>query len=75
MNWDAIAAIGQAVSALALVFVLLQVRDARADMRRSLLDSLSNTLISGAPLLIDARALSATMKAHTALGGERNLRS
>ena len=36
MNWEAIGAIGQAVSALALVFVLLQVRHAREEMRRSL---------------------------------------
>ena len=33
--WDAIGAIGQAVSALALVFVLVQMRHAREEMRRS----------------------------------------
>jgi hypothetical protein len=35
MNWDAIAAVGQAVSALALVFVILQLRLARDEMRRA----------------------------------------
>src|SRR5215831_2962649 len=35
MNWDAIAALGQAVSALALVLVFAQIRHARAEMRRS----------------------------------------
>lgn len=35
MNWDAMAAIGQAVSALALVFVLVQLRHARQEVRRS----------------------------------------
>src|SRR4029434_3540006 len=34
MNWDAIAAIGQSVSALALVFVVIQVRHARNELRR-----------------------------------------
>jgi hypothetical protein len=35
MNWDAIGAIGQAVSALALVFVLVQVRHAREEAQRA----------------------------------------
>ena len=35
MNWDAIGAIGQAVSALALVIVIVQVRHPRAEARRS----------------------------------------
>ena len=35
MNWDAIGAIGQAVSAMALVFVIVQVRHARDEMRRT----------------------------------------
>ena len=34
MNWDAIAALGQATSALALVFVVVQIRHARDEMRR-----------------------------------------
>jgi hypothetical protein len=35
MNWDAIAAIGQLVSAFALFLVMFQVRHARNEMRRS----------------------------------------
>ena len=35
MNWEAIGAIGQTVSALALVFVIVQVRHARDEMRRA----------------------------------------
>jgi hypothetical protein len=35
MNWDAIAALGQAVSALALMFVLMQLRYAREEMKRA----------------------------------------
>jgi len=36
MNWEAIGAIGQAVSALALIVVIVQVRHARAETRRSM---------------------------------------
>lgn len=42
MGWDAIAAIGQAVSAFALVFVLVQVRHARQEMRRSISQARAN---------------------------------
>ena len=35
MNWDAMGAIGQAVSALALVFVLVQLRHTREEMQRA----------------------------------------
>ena len=35
MNWDAIVAVGQAISSLALVFVLVQLRHARQEVRRS----------------------------------------
>jgi hypothetical protein len=35
MNWDAIAAVGQAVSALALVIVMIQLRQTREEMQRS----------------------------------------
>ena len=35
MNWDAIGAIGQAVSALALIVVIVQVGHARAEFARS----------------------------------------
>jgi hypothetical protein len=36
MNWDAIGAIGEAVSALALVVVIVQIRHARSESRRAL---------------------------------------
>src|SRR5512147_1385410 len=36
MNWDAIGAIGQAVSAFALIIVIVQVRHARSESRRAL---------------------------------------
>jgi hypothetical protein len=36
MNWDAIGAIGQAISALALAVVIVQLRYARADSRRAI---------------------------------------
>ena len=39
MNWDAIGAIGQAVSALALVIVIVQVRHARREVQRSVTQS------------------------------------
>ncbi len=42
MSWDAIGAIGQAVSALALVFVLVQVRHAHQEMRRSISQARAN---------------------------------
>jgi len=35
MNWNAVAAIGQVVSALALVFVIVQIRHARSESRRA----------------------------------------
>ena len=35
MNWEAIGAIGQAVSALALVMVIMQLRHARDEMQRT----------------------------------------
>jgi hypothetical protein len=41
MNWEAIGAIGQAVSALALVIVIVQVRHARSEMQRSLVQGRS----------------------------------
>ena len=36
MNWDAIAAMGQAVSALALIVVIVQIRHARSESRRAI---------------------------------------
>jgi hypothetical protein len=35
MNWEAIGAVGQVVSALALVIVIIQVRHARQEMQRA----------------------------------------
>ena len=71
MNWDAVGAVGEVFSALALFFVLVQVRHARADTRRSVLDSMANSTISVQMMSSDARVLSATIKAHGGLGGER----
>src|SRR5262249_16561466 len=70
MNWDAVGAIGQVVGALALVFVLMQVRYARADMRRSVLDSMANAFIATVPISCDERVLCAMIKAEAKLGGE-----
>jgi hypothetical protein len=70
MIWDAIAAIGQAFSALALFFLLVQVRHARTDMRRSVLDSMASAINTSVPLGCDARILSASAKANKALGAE-----
>jgi hypothetical protein len=42
MSWEAIGAIGQAVSALALVFVLVQLRHAHQEMRRSISQARAN---------------------------------
>ena len=70
MNWDALAAIGQTVSALALIFVLMQIRHARADMRRSVLDSMANAFIATVPISCDQRVLGAMIKAEARLGGE-----
>jgi hypothetical protein len=39
MSWDIVGSIGEAVSAIALLFVLVQVRHARAEMRRSVSQS------------------------------------
>lgn len=72
MNWDAVAAIGQAISALALFGVFIQLSHARAEARRSVLDSMSNSVISVATMSADPRYLGASMKAHAALGGERH---
>jgi hypothetical protein len=72
MNWDAIAAIGQGVSALALFGLLIQLSHARAEARRSVLDAMTNSIISVSTMSLDARYISASMKAHAALGGERH---
>jgi hypothetical protein len=71
MNWEAIGALGEALSAVGLFFVLIQVRHARADMRRTVLDSFTNSLMSTVAISTEARVLSAIMKAHAGLGGQR----
>jgi hypothetical protein len=72
MNWDAVAAVGQAVSALALFGVLIQVSHARTEARRSVLDAMSHSLISVLTMSLDERYQRANVKAHAALGGERH---
>jgi hypothetical protein len=42
MNWDAIGAIGQAIGAFVLIAVFVQVRHARNEMRRSILEERYN---------------------------------
>ena len=69
MNWDAIAAIGQAASALALVFVLIQVRHARAEVRRSI--SQSRTTNSRELIVLratDERLMNILLKSSEKLG-------
>jgi hypothetical protein len=44
VNWEAIGAIGEAFSAVALVLVLIQVRHAREEMRRSLHETRGETV-------------------------------
>jgi len=67
-----VAAIGQAVSALALFGLLIQLSYARTEARRSVLDGMSNSIISVMAMSLDARCLGASMKANAALGGERH---
>jgi hypothetical protein len=58
MTWDAIGAIGQAASALALVFVMLQIRHARADSRRALSQSRAEAARQTNSLLVDEKIAS-----------------
>ena len=71
MNWDAIGALGEAFSALGFFFVLVRVRHARVDMRRSVLDAMSDSITSQGMMTLDARVLGAITKAHAALGGKQ----
>ena len=69
MNWDAIGAMGQAVSALALIIVIVQVRHARSEVRRSI----SQTRAEGGRELLMSKANSADLcnliaKVRTAVG-------
>ena len=52
--------------------LLIQLRHARAEARRSVLDAMTNSIISVSTMSLDARYISASMKAHAALGGERH---
>jgi hypothetical protein len=70
--WEAISAIGQAMSALALFGVFIQLSHARAEARRSVLDAMSNSVIAVQAMSLDPRYLSASTKAHAALGGDRH---
>ena len=71
MNWDAIGAIGQALSALALIIVIVQVRHARAETRRSISHGRSAAVRELAMHRSDNELLNtANLKANLALGGE-----
>ena len=67
MNWDAIGAVGQAISALALVFVLVQIRHARSESRRALSAGRAEAVRALNNQFLDERALGIWKKATTAL--------
>ena len=70
MEWDAVGAIGQAVSALALVFVLTQIRHAREEMRRSVSQGRAEGVGSLSMLQAqDPRLNELLNRTETALGG------
>jgi hypothetical protein len=69
--WEAVGSIGEVFSALALFLVLAQVRQARTEMRRSVLDSMSESMTSVATISVDPRVNSAYVKALGSLGGGR----
>jgi hypothetical protein len=70
MNWDAIGAIGEAFGAIALFLVLVQVRHAREEVRRSVSQSRLDALQQRATQFVDKEHLNAlNMRAITALGG------
>ena len=69
MNWDAIGAIGQATSALALLFVWIQLRHARQEMQRSISTQRAEAIRSSMQLVTQPSVLRAELKAHGALGG------
>ena len=71
MSWDAIGAVSEAFSALGLFLVLVQVRHAGAEMRRSISQSRSDAIRSSMALAMEPRVLSAEVKATAALGGHR----
>jgi len=74
MNWDAIAAVGQAISALALVFVLVQLRHARQEVRRSISQKRTDVVRELWMLRADNPQLSGLiLRADTALGTQSPL--
>ena len=71
MNWDAIGAIGEALSAIGLFFVLLQVRHARAEVRRSVSQNRAEaTRQQVMALATNERLAGIEAKARAALGGQ-----
>ena len=72
MNWDAIGAIGQAVSALALIFVIVQVRHATAESKRALSQGRAEAAARVNAFFLDHRVASAWAKAVSALAARSN---
>ena len=74
MNWDAVGAIGQAASAMALVFVIVQVRHARSELRHSVAAGRVDRMIEiNMPLVTDERLAALHVKVNEYLegGGDR----
>ena len=70
MDWNAIGAIGQAVSAVALLFVVLQVRHARVEMTRATRAARTDTLLGILQSQVsDASRTELLLRARQALGG------
>jgi len=74
MNWDAIGAIGEMVGAVAviitLVYLAVQVRQARQEVRRSTSRARSDARRSALAVMSDARVLPLYVKAQAAEGGQ-----
>jgi hypothetical protein len=70
MNWDAIGAIGEAFGAIALFLVLVQVRHARGEVRRSVTESRLDAALQRVTQYVDNERLNAlNVRAIDALGG------
>jgi hypothetical protein len=67
MSWEAIGAIGQAVSALALVLVIVQVRHARSEARRALSQGRAEAVRDFLTLATDERINRLLERANAAL--------
>ena len=67
MNWDAIGAIGQAISALALVIVIVQLRHARSETRRAVSQGRAEANREMMATLMNERMASIFTKSMTAL--------